>query len=104
MARSPADSFTAYLEEKQRLEKQAAAAPAATGGATPLSILAVLAATPDRKLALADLQAGSGMSFADFAPAMSKLSELGYVTLSGAPGHEVAELTKLGVDVAGLLG
>ncbi len=51
---------------------------------------------------LPDLQASSGFSFTDFAEAIKRLEEMGYITLRGAPGSESAQLTELGVDVASL--
>ena len=96
MERSKAESFTVYLKEKQRLER--ATAPA-TGG-TAMSILAALAG--GSHMALTELQSASGMSFADFAEAIQRLQNSGYLILSGDPGREVAELTRLGEDVAQL--
>ena len=91
-----ADSFTAYLEAKQRLKPSA---PAATG-ATPLSLLFKLAESG--QMALADLQTASGMAFGEFASAVSELGTSGYLEVSGDPGHEVAKLTPLGENVASL--
>ena len=98
MERSKAESFTAYLEEKQRQERAKSAATATSG--TAMSILAAL--TGGRHMALTELQAASGMSFADFAEALKRLQNSGYLTISGEPGREVAELTRLGEDVAEL--
>ena len=100
MERSKADSFTAYLQEKQRLEKAERPAPAA--GGTALSLLGALAEAPERPMALAELHTASGMTFGDFAEALKRLQASGYVTISGAPGGETAELTRLGEDVAEL--
>jgi DNA-binding IclR family transcriptional regulator len=100
MERSKADSFTAYLQEKQRLEK--AERPAPVAGGTALSLLGALAEASERRMALAELQTASGMTFADFAEALKRLQASGYVTVSGAPGGETAELTRLGEDVAEL--
>ena len=100
MERSKADSFTAYLEEKQRLERARRPAPAA--GGTALSLLGALIAAPDQRMPLAELQTTSGMTFADFAEAIKRLQASGYLTLGGEPGSETAELTRLGEDVARL--
>lgn len=100
MGQSKAESFTAYLEEKQRLEKQRSA-PAAGGSA--LALLSELAAAPGRQLTLPELQAASGMSFVDFSQALKRLADSGYLTVSGQPGRESAQLTNLGADVADLV-
>jgi len=99
MAQSKAESFTAYLEEKQRLERLPKPAAGGAGGAV-LPLLAVLAAAPGRPMAVSALQAASGMSFLDFSNALKRLADAGYLTLSGAPGQETALLTKLGAEVA----
>jgi len=99
MERSKADSFTAFLKEKQRLKSMR---QPQQQGATPLSILNVLADAPRQQMPVQDLQAASGMSFTGFAEALKALQESGYLALSGPPGGESAVLTPLGVDVAGL--
>lgn len=96
MERAKADSFTAYLEAKQRLKPMA---PVATGS-TPLSLLIKLAEAGE--MPLAELQGASGMPFEEFAAALKNLGDSGYLTLTGAPGHEVAKLTALGEDVSRL--
>jgi DNA-binding IclR family transcriptional regulator len=100
MERSKADSFSAYLQEKQRLEKATRSASAA--GGTALALLGALAEASDRRMTLAELQAASGMTFGGFAEALKRLQASGYLTVSGAPGKETAELTRLGEDVAEL--
>ena len=108
MARSAAESFTAYLQEKQRLKSGArvptAPASAAPGvaGSTPLSLLFKLAEAPKSEMKLSDLQAASGMSFTVFAETVKSLTDSGYVTVTGAPGNEVVVLTALGLDVSRL--
>ncbi|MCC7175598.1 MAG: hypothetical protein IT159_10410 [Bryobacterales bacterium] len=100
MERSKADSFTAYLEEKQRREK---AKPVEKGtGGSALALVAAFVEAPDRSMPLSDLQAASGMTFGDFADAVKQLQASGYLTVSGGPGSETAELTPLGEDVAKL--
>ena len=99
MERSKADSFTAFLQEKQRLKSTR---QPAQPGATPLTLLQVLADAPQGQMAVRDVQAASGMSFAGFAEALKTLQDSGYLTMSGPPGGESAVLTALGVDVAGL--
>lgn len=93
MERAKADSFTAYLEAKQRLKPSGPAAP----GTTPLSVLFKLAEAG--QMPLADLQTTSGMPFGAFAAAVADLSNSGYLTVSGEPGHEVAKITPLGENV-----
>jgi len=95
MERPNTDSFTAYLEAKQRLQP-----PPAAGGATPLSLLFKLAQAGE--MPLADLQAASGMPFGEFAAAVKDLGNSGYLKVSGAPGYEAAKLTALGEDVSRL--
>lgn len=102
MAQSKAESFTAYLEEKQRAERTKKSA-FAVGGGTAFSILAVLAGSAGQPMSLPNLQAASGISFNSFAEAIKRLQDLDYITLTGAPGNESAQLTKLGADVASLV-
>lgn len=103
MAQSKAESFTAYLEEKQRLKAQRAnIAALAPAGASPISLLKVLAAAPGGRMSLTDLQAAGGMSFLDFSQTLKRLADSGYLTVAGNPSQEIAELTKLGADVADL--
>jgi DNA-binding IclR family transcriptional regulator len=99
MERSKAESFTAYLEARQQ-ERAAPAAPAS--GGTSFSLLAALAGAPQWTMTLAELQQASGMSFGDFSQSLQPLVDTGYLTLSGQPGSETAQLTKLGSQVADL--
>lgn len=99
MERSKADSFTAFLQEKERL--RSSRQPQHQGG-TALGLLQVLADAPDRQMPITDVQAASGMSFTGFAEALKMLQDSRYLTLSGPPGGESAVLTPLGIDVAGL--
>jgi len=101
MPRSTAESFTAYLQEKQRLKSSGPTAPAGTGS-TLLSLLFKLAEAPRSEMKLSDLQAASGMSFPVFAETLKNLSDSGYVTVTGAPGNEVVVLTASGLDVSRL--
>jgi hypothetical protein len=110
VAEPKADSFTAFLKAKARLQSSSVPAPPARPAAahaadvkpppSPLSLLFKLAET--RELPLGELQAASGMAFSEFAQALKNLEDLGYLTVSGSPGHEVARLTKPGEDVARL--
>jgi len=99
MERSKADSFTAFLKEKQRLKSTR---QPQEQGATPLTLLRILADASQHQMLVQDIQAASGMSFTAFAEALKALQESGYLALSGPPGGESAVLTPLGVDVAGL--
>jgi DNA-binding IclR family transcriptional regulator len=101
MERSKADSFTAYLQEKQRLDRAKQPVAQTTGG-TALSVLGALAAAAAERMTLVELQAASGMTFGDFAEAIKRLQASGYLTVSGGAGSETAELTRLGEDVAKL--
>jgi hypothetical protein len=53
-------------------------------------------------MSLSDLQAASGMNFMDFAEAIKRLQEMRYITLSGDPSSESAQLTEFGAEVAAL--
>ena len=99
MERSKAESFTAYLEARQ---KERAAPPVAATGGTSLGLLAALASAPQWAMALAELQQASGMNFADFSQSIKRLEDTGYLTVGGQPGSETAQLTKLGSQVADL--
>jgi predicted transcriptional regulator len=98
MERSKADSFTAFLEAQQRLKSSAQKA----AGGTPLTLLLKLAEAPSQQMPVTELMTASAMSFGDFAEALKSLGDSGYLALAGAPGNEVAILTKLGEDVARL--
>ena|SRR5258708_678314 len=94
---SKADSFSAFLEAKQR--NRSSSAPS---GSTPLALLNALASADQEQMEVTDLMTASGMPLTDFADALKSLKESGYLTLSGAPGAEVAKLTTLGEDVSRL--
>jgi hypothetical protein len=94
--RANPNSLTAYLEAKQRLQPSART----VAGATPLSLLFKLAEAGE--MPLVELQAASGMAFGEFAASLKNLGDSGYLTVSGAPGNEVAKLTTLGEDVSRL--
>jgi hypothetical protein len=98
--RSKADSFTAYLEAKQRL--RATAAVPSGAGSTPLSLLFTVAEAPQAEMKLVELQAASGLPFDEFAGAVKNLTDLGYLGVAGPPGNEIVTLTKLGQDVSRL--
>ncbi len=100
MERSKADSFTAFLLEKQRLKAMDQVRQ--QSGATPLTLLSILAEAPQQQMPVRDLQAASGMSFTGFAETLKALLESRYVDLSGPAGEESVVLTPLGIDVAGL--
>ena len=96
--RAKADSFTAFLEARER---QRSSTPPVTG-VTPLTLLFKLAEAPGLAMPVTQLAAASGMPFTDFADALKNLGESGYLRLSGPPSREVATLTRLGEDVARL--
>ena len=98
MDRAKADSFTAYLEAKQR-SRQSRQAPM---GGTALSLLSILADAQDEQMPVTNLMATSGLPFGEFAEALKSLGEMGYLTLNGSPSNEVATLTKLGEEVSQL--
>src|SRR5262245_52858198 len=99
MERSKADSFTAFLEEKQRLKS---ARPLPPQGSTPLTILQVLADAPQNQMPMHDVRSASRMQLESFVDALKTLQESRYLTVSGPPGSETLALTPLGVEVAGL--
>jgi predicted transcriptional regulator len=101
MERSKAESFTAYLEAKQKSEREPRVAPQ-PGGGTALTVLAILALDGQGVMLVSDLQQASGMSFLDFSNALKRLVDTGYLTVKGEPGHESVLLTKLGAEVAEL--
>jgi DNA-binding MarR family transcriptional regulator len=83
----------------QRWEKEKQATQVA---GTAFSILALLAANGGQTMPLRNLQAGSAMDFTRFADAIKRLQELRYITLSGGPTDESAQLTEFGSEVAAL--
>lgn len=97
MAQSKADSFSAYLEAKQRSNPSASPSLG-----TALSLLNILTAAPQKTMAVTGLMTASGMAFTDFAEAFKSLRESGYLTVSGGPSAEVATLTALGEEVSRL--
>jgi DNA-binding MarR family transcriptional regulator len=104
MERSKADSFTAFLEAKQRLKAktEAATSTAQPGGNTPLSLLFKLADSSRPGMKLSDLEAESGMPFATFADTIKSLGDSGYLTVVGSPGNEIVTITALGQEVSRL--
>ena len=104
MERWKADSFTAFLEAQQSrkasAQKTSLGAPAS--GGTALSLLLALARAPKQQMPVAELMVSSCLAFTDFAEALKSLGDLGYLTLGGPPGNELASLTKLGDEVSRL--
>jgi hypothetical protein len=110
MERPKADSFTAFLEAKQRLKSDNTRPSAAsTSGASsrpntsPLVVLSVLAEAPEHQMPVTELMTASRMLFTDFADALKNLGELRYLELEGPPGTQVATLTPLGLQVSVLV-
>jgi len=102
MGQSGTNSFTTYLQEMQRWEKRKEPIP--VGVSTAFVLLTVLAGNSGQPMALIpDLQAAGGMSFNDFAEAIKRLEEAGYIALTGGPARESAQLTEFGADVAALV-
>lgn len=99
MERSKAESFTAYLEARQ---KERAAPPVPATGGTSFGLLAALASAPQWAMALAELQQASGMNLGDFLQATKRLADTGFLTVSGPFGSETAQLTRLGSEAADL--
>ena len=97
MAQSKADSFSAYLEAKERNKSSTA-----TGGGTSLALLHALANADQKQMPVQDLMTASGMALTNFADALRNLQTSGYLTLSGPPSAQVAKLTSLGEEVSRL--
>lgn len=97
MERSKAESFSAFLEARQRSTPRSA-----TEGGTPLALLHALADAEQKQMPVKDLMSASGMAITDFADALKSLQASGYLTLSGSPSAEIAKLTALGEDVSRL--
>jgi hypothetical protein len=85
MERSKAESFTAYLEAKQRMERSER---------VELSIRGSLSEAPSGRMALVELQAASGMRFVDFAEALKRVQASGHLNVIGVPGREMVELVR----------
>jgi len=100
--RAKADSFTAFLEARERQRSSTPPSTPPVTGVTPLTLLFKLAEAPGLAMPVTQLAAASGMPFTDFADALKNLGESGYLSLSGPPSREVATLTRLGEDVARL--
>lgn len=94
---SKADSFSAFLEARQKIR---ASAPATSG--TPFSLLFELAKADQKQMSIAQLMAASTMPFTEFADALKNLKESGYLALTGTGSAEVATLTTQGEQVVNL--
>jgi len=101
MDSSKLTSFIPYLEAKQKARETRSAYAPAKGG-TALSILEALACAPNGAMKLGELQPASGMNFLEFFEAVKRLIDLGHITVTGEPGGEIAQLSKLGAEVADL--
>ena len=101
MERSKSDALLFYLQASEKA-RQMRSGPTPGAGGTALSVLMALAAEPRGVMALTDLQQASGMGFLEFSEAMKRLVGTGYLTVSGQPGAETAQLTRLGEEVADL--
>jgi hypothetical protein len=100
MDSSKLTSFIPYLEAKQKArETRSADAPK---GGTAFSILPALAAAPNGVMKLSELQSAIGMNFLEFADAVKQLIGLDYLTLTGNPGGESAQISAQGAKVADL--
>src|ERR1035438_3256554 len=72
------------------------------GAHRAFSVIALLAGNVVQPMPLRDLQAASGMDFTNFDDAIKRLQELHYITLSGGPSSESAQLTEFGTEIASL--
>ena len=86
-------SFSAFLEERKRLERGG-------GGAPPVSPIRLISILAQADGELTELMGASGMSFSRFAEALTSVKLGGFVEVSGEP--EVARLTEKGREVAAL--
>src|SRR2546423_5513663 len=73
MERSKADSFSAFLEARQRSKLRSA-----TGSGTPLALLNALADAEQKQMPVKDLMTASGMAITDFADALKSLQASGH--------------------------
>src|SRR5258708_39117621 len=98
-------SFSAFLEERKRLERGSEATPPVS----PIRLIAILAQVPDGAMDLTELMGASGMSFSRFAEALTSVKLGGVLGRSGAPegarvpgeGGEVAPAGRRGARVLG---
>ncbi len=97
MERPKSDSFTTFLESRQRRKTS----EQATTGNTALALLFKLADAQNHQMPVTDLMSATEMSFTDFADALKGLRESGFIALSG-PKSEIATLTNQGEDLARL--
>lgn len=97
MAQSKADSFSAYLEAKERSKSNVS-----TGGGTSLALLHALANADQKQMPVQELMTASGMALTNFADALKNLQTSGYLTLTGPPSSQLAKLTPLGEEVSRL--
>jgi len=102
MADSKAGSFNAYLEYAQRGSTEGAAPAPAT---SPGLLLGLLNKLPQGQasMGLGQLASLSGMSATAFHDALKKLTDLGFVEISGQPLPETITLTAKGRDAATVL-
>ncbi|MCP5110063.1 MAG: hypothetical protein GY953_04435 [bacterium] len=89
-------SFTAYLEEKQRLQRSRQ--PASKVSA--INLLPILAAAEGKELPVSELMSRSGLGFGDFSKAYVSLETAGLIELDSGSGEEVIRLTAKGEEIA----
>lgn len=94
--RSKGDSFGTFLEKMKQYQSTER-----TVGESPLRLLTILANSGPRPVP--ELMAESGMGFTDFAEALKTMREIGLITLTDQPGHEVVAITPSGEQMAQLL-
>jgi hypothetical protein len=94
MSEASKGDFAPFLNE---LEKRTSSPAASSEAVSPLRILSFLV---ERAMPLGELQQASGLSFEEFAPTLRSLQAADYVTVSGEPSEEIAELTSEGRKVA----
>jgi len=99
MERSKAESFTAYLEARQ---KERAAPPVPATGGTSFGLLAALASAAAMGHGAGRVAAGQRHELCGLSQSIKRLEDTGYLTIGGQPGSETAQLTKLGSQVADL--
>ena len=90
-------SFAPYLEYMQR-DKMAQP----PSGASPWTLLEVLARQVQLALPLPDLQSLSGMEPTRYREALKSLRDAGYIAIEGPPLEEVVRLSDKGAEVARL--
>ena len=96
MSSKAVGNFSAFLEAMNKPQAE----PPKGGVASPLQILAVLAATGPEGMSADELRRATGMAIGDFGRAIESFNSAGLISVEGAAGDEVVRLTDNGAQVA----